>query len=113
MSRLLKYLPEVQGDEFLYLERITEQMSEEQVQTFAMVYRGRRRDPQNVLLLTILGFVVLAGLQRFYVGQIGMGILYLFTGGLCLIGTIIDLINHKDLAKEYNLRIAEEVVRMV
>jgi len=113
MSRLLQYLPEIQGEEFLYLERLTEQMDENQLQTFAVVYRGRRRDPQNVLLLTILGFVVLAGLQRFYVGQIGMGILYLLTGGLCLIGTIIDLINHKDLAKEYNMRVADEVVRMM
>ena len=113
MSRLLQYLPEVEGDEFLYLDRLTEHMDDNQLQTFAVAYRGRRRDPQNVLLLTILGFIVLAGLQRFYVGQVGMGILYLFTGGLCLVGTIIDLINHKDLAKEYNMKIADEVVRMV
>jgi len=37
-----------------------------------------------------------------------MGILYLFTGGLCLIGTIIDLINHKSLANEYNRQMAFE-----
>ncbi len=34
----------------------------------------------------------LSGLHRFYVGKIGTGILWLFTGGLFLIGQIIDII---------------------
>ncbi len=113
MSRLLQFIPEAQGEEFFYLERLTEQMTDEQINQFAAIYRTRRRDPQNVMILAILGLIIIPGLQRFYVGQIGMGILYLFTLGLCLIGTIIDLINYKDLAWKYNQEIAEEVVRMV
>ena len=42
-----------------------------------------------------------------------MGILYLFTAGLCFIGTIIDLINYQDLAMEYNMRMANEAAMMV
>jgi TM2 domain-containing membrane protein YozV len=80
---------------------------------FANVYRARRRDPQLILLTTLLGFIVVAGVQRFLVGQIGMGILYLFTGGLCLIGTIIDLINYQDLAFEFNQGVAHEVNAMI
>ena len=38
-----------------------------------------------------------------------MGILYVFTGGLCLIGTIVDLVNHRQLAFDYNIKIANEV----
>jgi hypothetical protein len=38
-----------------------------------------------------------------------MGILYFFTAGLCFIGTIVDLINHKQIALEYNIKIANEV----
>ena len=32
------------------------------------------------------------GAHKFYEGKIGMGILYLLTGGLCAIGVIVDLI---------------------
>lgn len=42
-----------------------------------------------------------------------MGLLYLFTGGLCLIGTIIDLVNYKRLAFEYNSTIAQQAAAMV
>ena len=47
------------------------------------------------------------------IGQIGMGLLYLFTGGLCLIGTIIDLINYQDLAFEYNRKMILESAAIV
>ncbi len=33
----------------------------------------------------------ICGVQRFYTGQIGIGLLYLFTFGLCGIGQLIDL----------------------
>jgi hypothetical protein len=38
--------------------------------------------------------------------------LYLFTGGLCLIGTIVDLVNHKSIAQEYNQKVAMEAAQM-
>jgi TM2 domain-containing membrane protein YozV len=80
---------------------------------FANLYRARRRDPTMILLTTLLGFVIVAGVQRFLVGQIGMGLLYLFTAGLCFIGTIIDLINYQDLAFDYNQRMAAEAASML
>ena len=42
-----------------------------------------------VLLLLFLGWT---GAHKFYVGKIGMGILYLLTGGLLGIGVIVDII---------------------
>lgn len=40
-------------------------------------------------LCLFLGFF---GAHKFYEGKVGMGILYLFTGGLFLIGAVVDLI---------------------
>lgn len=61
-----------------------------------------------MLIFCLVGTCLVPGLQRFIIGQIGMGILYLFTGGLCLIGSIVDLVNHKTLAFEYNKKVAYE-----
>ena len=41
----------------------------------------------SVLLCFFLGYL---GAHKFYEGKIGMGILYLFTVGLCGIGALID-----------------------
>jgi len=46
----------------------------------------------TALLLTVPGIFGLCGLHRFYVGKIGTGILWLFTGGLLGIGQLIDVI---------------------
>jgi TM2 domain-containing membrane protein YozV len=113
MNKVLQYIPEAQDQEFFYLEKLFEQMDEEQMNNFSVIYRSRRKDTQTTLILALLGLVVVAGLQRFYVGQIGWGIAYLFTGGFCLVGTIMDLINHKELAFECNQKIAEEVAQMI
>jgi hypothetical protein len=48
-------------------------------------------DDKSFLVTAILWFFLgLIGIHRFYLGHIGMGLLYLFTGGLCGIGWIID-----------------------
>jgi hypothetical protein len=44
----------------------------------------------QVTAIILWFFLGLLGIHRFYLGHIGMGILYLLTGGLCGIGWIID-----------------------
>jgi TM2 domain-containing membrane protein YozV len=105
-------LPGITPQEFSYLQTATTGFSDQQLRGFLMIYGGKRRNPDDMLLYCIIGFFV-PGLARFLVNQIGMGVLYFFTIGLCFIGTIIDLINYKSLAYEYNQRMVFESLQMV
>ncbi len=101
-------LPGVTTEELTFLQQATAELSENQKKHFYMIYTGKRKSPQDLLIFSLLGLLCVAGIQRFLVGQIGMGILYFFTGGLCFIGTIVDLINHKQLATDFNRKMAYE-----
>jgi len=105
-------LPGITPQEYSYLQTATTGFNDQQLRGFLMIYGGKRRNPDDMLLYCILGFFV-PGLARFLVNQIGMGILYFFTIGLCFIGTIIDLINYKSLTYEYNQKMVFESLQMV
>ena len=109
MANVLTHLPELQGMELNHVQMLIKDFSDKQAQGFAMIYRARRRDPQLILLTCLVGFLGFAGIHRFLVNQIGMGILYFFTAGLCFIGTIVDAVNYQSIAFEYNRQIASEV----
>lgn len=113
MSNILEYLPELEGDEQLYVAELVNDMPDERAKQFARIYRERRQDPQMILLMALIGFVAVAGVHRFVIDEIGMGLLYLFTAGLCFIGTIVDVVNYKDIAFRYNRRQADEVASLV
>jgi len=113
MPNVLQLMPTLEGDEMLYVQELIKDMNDSQVQQFAIAYMARRKDPSNILIFTVIGFVGFAGIQRFVLNQIGMGILYLFTLGLCYIGTIVDAVNHKKLAFEYNTKQAQQVASMI
>jgi len=113
MNRILTLLPELELDEAMAIDVMLKDKTDDQVKNFAMLYRNRRRDSQLILLTTLLGFIGVSGVQRFLVNNVGMGVLYFFTGGLCLIGTIVDLVNYKSLAFEYNQKVAREVTQFI
>lgn len=113
MANVLRHLPELEGMELGYIQGILRNMDDEQANLFAQVYRARRKDNQMILILCLLGFFGFAGLHRFILGQIGLGILYILTLGLCFIGTIVDLVNYKSLAYEYNIKVAHETLSMM
>jgi TM2 domain-containing membrane protein YozV len=113
MRNLLQLLPNAENDELNYIQGLLKDMPDEKVQQFALIYNSRRKDPQTILLLTLVGFLGVAGIQRFIIDQIGMGLLYVFTAGLCLVGTIVDIINYKSLAFEFNQKVARQVAGMI
>lgn len=110
---ILKYLYDLTPEELITINSRTKDFSDDQLSQFCMIYRSKRKDPQLILLLCLLGLVGFAGIQRFVIGQIGMGVLYFFTAGLCFVGTIIDAINHKELALEYNAKMISETLLML
>lgn len=110
MKKIYELLPELEGDESQYISAIIEEMPDEKARLFSNVYRSRRRDPILLLILALIGLFGIAGIHRFFVGHIGMGILYLLTGGLCVVGTIVDMINYKNFAFEYNRKIARQIL---
>ncbi|QXV66189.1 TM2 domain-containing protein [Mucilaginibacter achroorhodeus] len=106
-------LPGITNEEMTVLHQATKDLNDQQKESFYMIYSGRRKSPQDVLIFTLVGFLGIAGVQRFMLGQTVMGLLYFFTGGFCLIGTIVDLINHRSLANEYNQKMAYESYQIV
>ena len=103
------YLPELDEPERTFIERLTTGMSHEKIQQFAAGYRQVRKDPQTIRLMAIIGIVAVPGLHRFWVGQVGIGFLYLLTWGLLLFGTIIDIVKYKELAFTYNRQVANSI----
>ena len=105
-------LPGVTPEEIGFLQQATGGLTENQQKYFFMVYSGKRKSPQDMLIFCLIGTFLVPGLQRFIIGQIGLGILYLFTAGLCFIGSIVDLVNHKSLAFEFNKKQAYEAFQI-
>jgi TM2 domain-containing membrane protein YozV len=114
MTSLVELLPEIETEERARLVSMTQGFSERDLVALAAVYRARRKEPQTVLFLALLGFVGIAGLHRLVLRQVAMGLIYLATGGFCAIGTILDVFHFRRLALEYNdaqMREAVDAVR--
>ena len=110
---LMKLMYDTTPEEMIAINNIVKDLGDDKIHQFCMIYRTKRKDPQMILLTCLLGLVVIAGVHRFLVGEIGMGILYLLTGGLCFIGTIIDAVNHKEIALNYNQKMIAETMLMM
>ena len=68
------------------------------------------KEKGTAYILWALGAMGLCGLQRFYVGKIGTGFLYLFTFGLCGIGQIVDAFLIPGMVNAHNAELALEGV---
>ena len=96
-------------EELAVIQQATAELSENQHKYFYMNYTSKRKSPQDMLIFCIVGLCVVPGLQRFIVGQIGMGFLYLVTWGLFLFGTISDIVRYQEIAFTYNQQLAKRI----
>jgi len=109
MPHVTHYLPELQDPELTYIQSLIGHFPHEQIQIFSAAYRHRRKDPQTVLLAAIIGLVAIPGFQRFLLGEVGVGLLFLFTWGALLVGSICDLVQYRTLALLHNQKVAREI----
>ena len=80
---------------------IRQKMENASEDTLLTLQATELKDPTTVLLISI--FLGTLGIDRFMIGDIGMGILKLLTGGLCGILTIIDWFTISKKTKQINL----------
>ncbi len=60
------------------------------------------RDKTTAIVLCLLGFLGFGGLHRLYVGKGVTGLVWFLTGGLCGLGTLVDLFLIGGMVDEYN-----------
>lgn len=89
-----KYLP---AEKIVFLKQ---KLSEADEAKLALASSIDFKDPTTILLISI--FLGSLGIDRFMLGDTGLGILKLLTGGLCGILTIIDWFTVQKKAKEKN-----------
>ena len=106
-------IPGLKPEELMMLQHASAGLTEEQSRHFVGIYSSNRKDGQTLLLLALIGLLGFAGIQRFIIGQVGMGVAYLLTAGFCGIGTIIDAVNANKMAFEYNQAEAMKAISMV
>lgn len=89
-----KYFP---GEKIMFLRQ---KMLEADEYKFQMASFTELKDPTTLLLISI--FLGGLGVDRFMLGDTGMGILKLLTGGCCGVLTIIDWFSVQNKTKELN-----------
>ena len=89
-----KYFP---AEKMVYLKDKLRTLDDEK---FSLISTMEFKDPTTLLLISI--FVGGLGIDRFMLGDTGMGVLKLLTGGCCGVLTIIDWFTISKKAKETN-----------
>jgi TM2 domain-containing membrane protein YozV len=112
-SNLIPLFSTLDVEESSSVKGILDGLDEGQQEQFATVYLNKRRDVSLILICILAGFVGFVGIHRIITDRIGLGLLYFFTGGFLLIGTIIDLFRYKKIARTYNTKMALETATLL
>lgn len=91
-----KYFP---GDKMVLIKEKMSQLDDDRYLTITSL---EFKDPTTMLIVSI--FLGALGVDRFMLGEVGMGLLKLFTGGLCGILTIMDWFSISKKCREANFQ---------
>ena len=87
--------------DMMYVREQLDKLTEKQIELLPTVGENFK-NPMVALILSI--FLGHLGIDRFYVGSIGLGVLKLFTLGAFGIWTIIDWFQIRNMAKKANMK---------
>ena len=93
------------------VKSIRDSLPPEKREAFDLQLAGREKNPVLALVLSL--FVGMLGIDRFYTGNVVLGLLKLFTLGGFYIWTIIDWFLIMGAARKKNLEIASEMKMMM
>ncbi len=96
--------------EFTLTEQLTmvKDLSDQQKMLFDSQFNSAKKDRSMVLVLSVLlGYF---GVDRFMLGDTGLGVLKLLTGGLCGILWLVDLFRIQEATDDYNRKKAQEIL---
>ncbi|MGB8841560.1 MAG: TM2 domain-containing protein [Aliidongia sp.] len=93
------------------LKTIRDSLPEGKRSDFDLQFGGREKNPVVALVLSLFlgGF----GVDRFYIGSVGLGLLKLFTLGLLGLFTIVDWFLITGAARQANVVLASEIKVML
>lgn len=89
-------------------------LTDQEIVLFQNEYNRSRRDPSLVFILTL--FFGMFGVHQFYLGKIGVGIVFFllfFVFGLSILIALINLFSIIDGVKMYNLERAQEIITQI
>jgi hypothetical protein len=90
---------------------LIQDFTDQQKMLFVSQFDSVKKDPGTVLILSVLFGVW--GVDRFLLGDTGMGLLKLFTFGGCGIWAMIDWFTTKGRANDFNRMRAMEIVQSI
>ena len=96
---IMTYQKYFAADKIVFIKQKMQEVDDEK---FSLISALEYKDPMTILLVSI--FVGSLGIDRFMLGDTGMGILKLLTMGLCGVLTIVDWFTVQKKAKDVNFQ---------
>jgi len=90
------------------VQTMTKDLTPEQKMLFSSQLAASTKDRSTALILSVL--LGTMGVDRFYAGDIGLGLLKLFTVGVCGIMWLVDLFMIRGRVDELNRRKAQDIL---
>ena len=93
------------------IQHITQGMTADQKMLFSSQLATSQKDRTVAILLSV--FLGTLGVDRFYLGDVGLGVLKLLTAGLCGVMWLVDLFLIMGRADSINRAKAEEIAAAI